>query len=60
MILTEILDRFSPQHRLILGLRIDRFTVEEIAEISGRSRRSIERILQETRAKLRGLLEEDL
>ena len=35
MILTEILDRFSPQHRLILGLRIDGFTVEEIAEISG-------------------------
>jgi RNA polymerase sigma-70 factor, ECF subfamily len=59
LILTEILERLPPQHRFMLRLRIDGYTVEEIGSTTGRSRRSIERILQETREKLRGLLQED-
>ncbi len=55
----EILERLPPQHRLMLRLRIDGNTVEEIAETTGRPRRSVERILQETRSKLRDLLPEE-
>ena len=59
LVLTEILERLPSEHRFILRLRIDGYTVEEIGATTGRSRRSIERILQETRAKLRGLLQEE-
>ena len=59
LVLEEILERLPPQHRLMLRLRIDGHTVIEIADTTGRSRRSVERILQETRSKLRDLLPEE-
>lgn len=59
LVLEEILERLPPQHRVMLRLRIDGHTVVEIAGTTGRSRRSVERILQETRSKLRDLLPEE-
>jgi RNA polymerase sigma-70 factor (ECF subfamily) len=55
----EALERFSPQQRLMIELRIQGHEVAEIARQTGRSKRSVERALQEVRAGLRALLEED-
>jgi RNA polymerase sigma-70 factor, ECF subfamily len=54
----EALERFSPQQRLMIELRIQGHEVAEIARQTGRSKRSVERALQEVRAGLRALLEE--
>jgi RNA polymerase sigma-70 factor, ECF subfamily len=59
LVLEETLERLPIQHRLMLQLRIDGYTVAEIAGLTGRSLRSVERILQETRSKLRDLLPEE-
>ncbi len=58
-LLNETLERLPPQHRLMVKLRVEGYKVDEIARITGRSRRSAERILQETRARLLDLLRED-
>jgi RNA polymerase sigma factor (sigma-70 family) len=55
----EALERFSPQQRLMIELRIQGHEVAEIAHQTGRSKRSVERGLQEVRAGLRALLEEE-
>jgi RNA polymerase sigma-70 factor (ECF subfamily) len=52
----EALDRLPPQHRQMLVLRIEGYEVAEIAEQVGRSKRTVERILQECREGLAGLL----
>jgi RNA polymerase sigma-70 factor (ECF subfamily) len=54
----EALERFSPQQRLMIELRIQGHGVAEIARQTGRSKRSVERALQEVRVGLRALLEE--
>src|SRR5262249_22508455 len=54
----EALERFSPQQRLMIELRIQGHEVAEIARQTGRSKRGVERALQEVRAGLRALLEE--
>ncbi len=59
MVLNEILDRLPAECRSMAKLRLDGREVGEIAHSTGRSRRSVERILQETRRKLRGLLHEE-
>jgi RNA polymerase sigma-70 factor (ECF subfamily) len=49
-----------PQHqRDMVELRIQGHEVAEIARRSGRSKRTVERCLQEVRARLRGLLQVD-
>jgi RNA polymerase sigma-70 factor, ECF subfamily len=58
-LLNETLERLPPQHRLMVKLRVEGYKVDEIARMTGRSRRSAERILQETRARLLDLLRED-
>lgn len=55
----EALERLSAHHRQIVLLRIEGYEVAEIAQKSGRSKRTVERILQEARKKLAHLLEED-
>lgn len=55
----EELERLPPQHRQIVLLRIEGYDVAEIAEKCGRSKRTVERILQEARKKLAHLLKED-
>ena len=54
----EALERFSPQQRLMIELRIQGHRMAEIARQTGRSKRSVERALQEVRVGLRALLEE--
>jgi RNA polymerase sigma-70 factor (ECF subfamily) len=54
----EALDRLPSQHRLVVQLRMEGHEVAEIAHQTGRSRRSVERLLQECREKLGRLLED--
>ena len=58
IVLQEILEQLPPEIRLMARLRIDGYKVSEVAGMTGRSRRSVERILQETRAKLNELLKQ--
>lgn len=48
----EALDRLPPQQREVVTLRIEGYSVEEIARQSGRSKRTVERLLQEARRRL--------
>ncbi len=52
----ETLELLRPLDREILSLRIQRYTVDEISEKSGRSRRTVERSLQRSREQLADLL----
>jgi DNA-directed RNA polymerase specialized sigma24 family protein len=52
----EALDRLQAQHKAILELRIEGYEVAGIAQKTGRSKRTVERILQEARDKLHDLL----
>lgn len=52
----EALDRLPPNHRQAIRLRIEGFDVAEIAQRIGRSLRSTERLLQESRQRLAVLL----
>jgi len=56
--IAEALDRLPAQHKTMLELRIEGYEVAEIAQKTGRSKRTVERILQEAREKLRDLLGE--
>jgi RNA polymerase sigma-70 factor (ECF subfamily) len=53
----EALKRLPPQHKEILALRIEGHEVMEIAQQTGRSKRTVERILQECRKHLADLLD---
>ena len=48
----EALDRLPPQQGQAVRLRMEGYEVAEIAAIAGRSKRSVERLLQESRAEL--------
>ena len=50
--LQEALDMLRPQHREILALRIEGHSIDDIRSITGRSRRTVERSLQQSRAQL--------
>ena len=52
------MDRLPAQHKLVTQLRMEGDDVAEIARKTGRSKRSVERILQECREKLSHLLGE--
>jgi RNA polymerase sigma-70 factor (ECF subfamily) len=54
----ELLAPLPSSYREIVRLRIERHEVVEIAERTGRSKRSVERILQEIQRKLYGSLHE--
>ena len=56
MTIDELLAPLPESHREIIRLRIDGFEVSEIAERVKRAKRSVERILQEFRQKLQGLI----
>ena len=55
----ETLENLRPLDREIVSLRIQGHTVDEIAEITDRSRRTVERNLQKSRERLAGMLLED-
>jgi RNA polymerase sigma-70 factor (ECF subfamily) len=54
---TEAMDRLPPEQRKVVSLRIDGHEVADIAAQIGRSKRSVERLLQEARQRLAYLLE---
>lgn len=58
LVIDETLAHFSLPHRDIIGLRLEGHEVAEIAQKIGRPKRTVERILQEARRKLRLLLDE--
>ena len=58
MAIDEALDRLPVQHAQALRLRMEHHEVGEIAAALGRSKRSVERILQEGRARLAELLDD--
>jgi len=53
----EALERLPPPHRHMVEYRIEGYEVAEIAQKTGRSKRTVERILQETRKTLGELLQ---
>ena len=59
MSIDEVLEDLTQSHRDIIHLRIEEYEVAEIAERIGRSKRSVERILQEFRKAMVGLIRED-
>jgi len=52
----ETLELLRPLEREILSLRMQNFSVDEISEATGRSRRTVERSLQKSRQRLSELL----
>jgi RNA polymerase sigma-70 factor (ECF subfamily) len=55
----EAMGRLPSPHRQIVALRIEGYEVAEIAQRTGRSKRTVERLLQEARKRLAYLLQED-
>jgi RNA polymerase sigma-70 factor (ECF subfamily) len=53
----DALERFPPQHRQMVLLRVEGYEVAEIAEQTGHSKRTVERILQKCRQQLADLLQ---
>lgn len=56
LVVSEALERLPAEHRQIVELRLQGYEVGEIAELTGRSLRTVERLLQKARADLRDLL----
>ena len=52
LVVDEVLAAIPDTHRDVVRLRIDGYEIAEIAEKSGRSKRTVERILQEFRSKM--------
>jgi RNA polymerase sigma factor (sigma-70 family) len=57
MVIDEALQEFEGKDREAICLRIDGYQVEEIASRTGRSKRTVERLLQEFRKRLSAVLE---
>jgi RNA polymerase sigma-70 factor (ECF subfamily) len=55
----EALEKLPPQHKQVVTLRIEGHEVAEIAQQTGRSHRTVERILQHARQRLTELLQGD-
>ncbi|MCA1685244.1 MAG: RNA polymerase sigma factor [Planctomycetia bacterium] len=58
MAVGEALDRLPHQHAQAVRLRLEGYEVSEIAGITGRSKRSVERLLQESLERLGRLLDD--
>jgi RNA polymerase sigma-70 factor (ECF subfamily) len=59
MVVDEVLERLPPGHRRIIEMRAEGYEVAEIAQATGRAKRSVERILQEFRERLSAEIRED-
>jgi RNA polymerase sigma-70 factor (ECF subfamily) len=57
MVVDEALERLPPLQREMVQLRIEGYEVAEIADKTGRSKRTVERLLQKSREKLGDLLQ---
>lgn len=56
MAVDEALHKLPDHYREVVRLRMDGYEVAEIAGLTNRSKRTVERVLQEARLKLRALL----
>ncbi len=56
LVVDEVMDQLPPSHREMVVLRIEGHEVAEIASRTRRSKRSVERVLQDFRARLGGAL----
>jgi RNA polymerase sigma-70 factor, ECF subfamily len=54
--LDEVLERLPPTHKQMVVLRLEGYEVAEMSRKTGRSKRTVERILQESRKRLADLL----
>jgi RNA polymerase sigma-70 factor (ECF subfamily) len=59
MVIEEVLQDLPEAHRRMVELRIEGHEVNEIAAAAQRSKRSVERVLQDFRQRLGALIEED-
>ena len=59
MVIQEALEQLDARQREMVELRVQGHDVGEIAALTGRSKRTVERNLQEIRHKLQGLLLQD-
>jgi RNA polymerase sigma-70 factor, ECF subfamily len=59
MTIDEVLQRLPPQHEEMLVLRIEGHEVADIARQTGRSKRTVERVLQECRKSLAELFDSE-
>lgn len=59
LVVEELLEGMPAPHRQMIELRIEGFEVAEIAEKVERSKRSVERVLQEFRARLDRQIQKD-
>ena len=59
MSVEEALEQLPEQHRVVIHLRMEDHEIAEIACLTGRSKRSVERILQESRKRLAELLDDE-
>jgi RNA polymerase sigma-70 factor (ECF subfamily) len=59
MVIAELLEGMPESHRQMIELRIDGHEVAEITEKVQRSKRSVERVLQNFRERLEALIRED-
>ena len=57
-IIESILERLPPHHRMIVALRLDECEIAQVASLTRRSMRSVERILHESRHMLASLINE--
>jgi RNA polymerase sigma-70 factor (ECF subfamily) len=60
LVIDQLLDSLPASMRPIIALRVEGYDIEEIASRTQRSRRSVERGLQEFRSKLSALIHEDV
>ncbi len=59
LVLGEVLETLAPAQRQIIEQRIEGYEVAEIARNTQRSKRSVERILQEFRKRLRTIIDDN-
>jgi RNA polymerase sigma-70 factor (ECF subfamily) len=59
MVIDELLSELPESHRQMVELRIAGSHVNEISETTGRAKRSVERVLQQFRLRLRTLINPD-
>jgi RNA polymerase sigma-70 factor (ECF subfamily) len=59
LVVKDTLERMPPVERQTLELRMEGYEVAEIADRIGRSKRTVERSLQQARTRLKSLLDEE-
>jgi RNA polymerase sigma-70 factor (ECF subfamily) len=60
LVVRDTLGRLTEGERRAIELRMEGYDVAEISALLGRSKRTVERSLQQARTKLKGLLDEDM